>query len=233
MQLKSKSVLLALIAVFAMSAVAASAASAALPEFKPMPAKKKFTGTGGGLVWRFATAADDMTCSNSTATGEITGVSTIGKTVLKFTGCNFEQGEKGPCPIHSTNTTKAGEIVTDALKGELGTVKTTEAPSGVGMLLKAESNHELLILAPLSSPCTMPEIAFEGSIAGEVATIGKKQLTNELAFAPVSPTGKQKISEITVKGGTVKPKLLTYGAAETSMEWSDATTFEEALEVTL
>lgn len=210
-----------------------TSSSGTMPEFKPAPTKTKFTSSSGKSVWRIPDEPITMTCSNSTTSGEITGASTLGKAVIKFTGCDLEQGTNGPCPMHSTNTTKAGEIVTEAVKGELGSVKKTLASSEVGILLKPESTHEFFIMASTTEPCTLPEQAFEGSIAGEVVTVGKKQLTNEFAFAPVSPTGKQKVSEITVKSGTVKPKLLNWGAAEMTIEWADATTFEEALEVTL
>jgi hypothetical protein len=232
MQLKSKSVLLALIAVFAMSAVAASAASAALPEFKPMPTKKKFTSTSGTFLWRVASEPVTISCSKTTTSGEITSSSTFGKMVTKFTGCQMNKGSEGPCPVRSVGG-KAEEIVTSSLKGELGTVSKSQAASEVGMLLEPETGHELWTLASIAAPCSMPEVAFEGNIAGEVSAIGKKQSTSKLAFAPVSPTGKQKIAEITVKRGLVKPKLIDWGADQMTLEGTDETTFEEALEVTL
>jgi hypothetical protein len=232
MRLHSRGVLLTIIAVVAMSVVTAASASAALPEFKPVPTKKKFTSTSGKVVWNVPSEPVSVTCSKSTASGEITGVSTIGKTVIKFTGCNLEQGSKGPCPVHSTNTTNAGELVTNGLKGELGTVKMAEAASGVGMLFESEAKyHELFELASTTAPCTLGGEAFEGNIAAEVSSVAKKQLTNDLVFGS---TSGQKIKEITVKSGTVKPKLdgLYFGSL-TTLENTDETTFEEALEVTL
>ena len=125
-----RTVLVGGLAMLALSGLAAASASAALPEFKPVPVKKKFTSSSGKSLWRASSASDDMECTKSTTTGEITGASTIGKAVIKFTGCDFYQGAKGPCAVHSANTANSGEIVSDALKGELGTVKTTEAPVG-------------------------------------------------------------------------------------------------------
>jgi hypothetical protein len=235
MRFKSRGVLLALVAVFAMSAVAASGASAALPEFKPVPTKKKFTSVSGEFTLTTPDQNNEFVCSKSTTTGEITGAGTVGKTIVKFTGCNYYDNGNGPCPAHSTGA-KAEEIVTDALKGELGSVATTEAPSGAGLLLEPETGHDLLVMAPVESSqnCEATiETAMEGNIAGEIATVGKKQLTNKLVFARLTG-GAAKLKKITVKRGSVKVKNTFIGGS--LEEWvfgmSDETTFEEALEVT-
>jgi hypothetical protein len=237
MRLNSRGVLLALVAVFAMSAIAASAASAALPEFKPVPTKKKFTGSSGEFTLTTPSSGAEFACSKSTTTGEITGASTVGKVVVKFTGCKYtSRGGGGWCPAQSTGA-KAEEIVTEPLKGELGSVATTEAPSGAGLLLEPEgASGYLLVMAEVgkSQECEGTiETGMEGNIAGEIATVGKKQLTNKLVFThPVG--GQAKLKKITVKRGSVKVKNTFIGGS--LEEWvfglTDETTFEEALEVT-
>jgi len=195
------------------------------PEFKPVPAKKKFTSTSGEVVWKASTLT--VACSKSTASGEFTGASTVGKVVIKYTGCELER----ECPLRSTNTTNEGEIVTNALKGELGTVKTTEAASGVGLLLEPATGKVISTTAKPGGNCTeWPETALEGALTGEVATVGKKQATNKLVFGVKS--GTQDIKEITVKSGTKSPKFSGWGFISITDEASDELAFEEALEVT-
>jgi hypothetical protein len=206
-------------------ATAGVAAAATLPEFKPVPTKKKFTSTSGTVTWKMGT--ETITCTKSTTAGEITGVSSLGKTVIKFTGCRFKNSGGTECPLHSVGA-KSEEVVTDALKGELGTVEKSEAASGAGLLLEPETGSAI---SAVTSACNSPtETELEGKLAGEVATVGKKATTDKLVFGVTS--GKQDIKEITVKSGTKKPAFRGWGFAAITMEASDELTFEEALEVT-
>jgi hypothetical protein len=195
-------------------------------QFKPLPTKKKFTSTGG--AFKFAGGDIVVTCSKSSATGEITGASTLGKVVLTFTGCEGEEAGHNNKECRSLGA-GPGEIVTDALKGELGTVATKEAASGVGLLLKAETGSEWFVFR---EPCPLPETSIDGSLAGEVATIGKKQLTDKLVFGVTS--GEQNIEKITSYTGTkYEPELdSSYGGLPMTGDGTDELTFEEALEVT-
>jgi hypothetical protein len=225
MRFISRGAFLTLVAMFAMSAVTASAASAAAPEFKPVPTKKKFTSTSGSVTWAYATEV--IVCSKSTIAGEIVSASTLGKAVMTYTGCKRET-PSGTCSLKSIGA-KEGEIVTGLVKGELGTVSTKEAASGVGLLLKPETGSGFATLAE-SPPCELGETVLEGSMAPEVATVGKKQTTNKLVFGVKS--GKQDIKEITVGSKLIKPKLSAWGVAAITTEATDELTFEEALEVT-
>lgn len=209
--------LLVFVAVLAMSAVTASAASAVTPEFKPVPAKKKLTSTSGKVVLKWG--ANEATCTKSTATGEITGAKTVGKVVVKFTGCEIHGS--GHCLLNSGGA-EPGEIITKSLGGELGTVKTTEAASGVGLLLKPEVERQWATLE--ANSCT-GETAVTGSVAGEVAVVGKKQATNKLAIKPA-------IKEIKLDSGTLADPVLTAWSTTVTMTSTDELTFEEALEVT-
>lgn len=222
MQARYRATLLALVAILALSAVVASAASAALPEFKPVPTKKKFTSTSGTVT--FVTSTVAISCSKSTTAGEIASASTVGNVVMTFTGCKVASGGKA-CSVKTLGA-KEGEIITKPLKGELGTVKTTEAASGVGLLLEEGAAEKIATFA--SNDC-MGEWTMYGSIAGEVIPIGKKQLTSKVVFAVTA--GAQHIKEITVKAGTIKPELEGWHGIWT-VEGSNELTFEEAVEVT-
>lgn len=227
MRLHSRGVLLTIIAVVAMSVVTAASASAALPEFKPVPTKKKFTSTSGTVTWTLGGGTEKMTCTKNTSTGELTGAKTVGKVVVTFTGCKTTG--TGGCDVKSVGAKTAGEIITKSLSGELGTVKTTEAASGVGLLLKPETGT---IWTEIPSNSCIGESILSGSLAAEVATIGKKQATNKLVFGMSG--GKQAIRELTMDSGKLsEPEL--YGSGfwgPLAIQKTDEVTFEEALEVT-
>jgi hypothetical protein len=225
MRFKANSVLLALVAVFAMSAVTAAAASAVKPEFKPVPAKKKFTSTSGGVRWAMGT--ESITCSSSTIAGEIASATLLGKVVVKFTGCKDPGASKSGCAISSLGA-KEGEVVTKALKGELGTVKTSEAASGVGLLLEPETKSTGI--ATIEKTECRGETRLIGSLAAEIPTIGKKQSTNGLVFGVTG--GKSNIDHITLDSGKEMAPSLEGWGTQLTVEMSDALTFEEALEVT-
>jgi hypothetical protein len=227
MRLHSRGVLLTIVAVVAMSVVTAASASAALPEFKPVPAKKKFTSTSGTVTWTFNGGTETMTCTKSSAAGELTGAKTLGKLVVKFTGCTSTGTGKSGCATRSKNATNEGEIVTNALGGELGTVSTKEATSGVGLLLKPETGSTWT--ETVANEC-LHEGKLTGSLAAEVATIGKKQVTNKLVIG-TSGFG-QKIREITLDSGKLAEPELAMWAARITVAGTEEVTFEEALEVT-
>ena len=226
MRLPYRGVLLTVISVLAMSVVTAASASAALPEFKPA-VKDLLESSGGSVTWTYATS--EITCKNSSSvgTGEVTGARALDKLVVKLTECESigALGKGSDCAVKSAGA-KEGEIVTNALKGELGTVKTTEAPSGVGLLLEPETGKVWTQL--VENACTLGT-KVEGTLAAEVATTGKLQTTNTLVFG--TTTGKQSIKEIKLDSGeVVSPKLSIYGIGLT-LGSSFGLTFEKAMEV--
>lgn len=224
MRVISTSAFLATLTVFAMSAVTVASASAATPEFKPIPTKRQFTSTGGTVTWRWGTQNFD--CSKSTTTGGIASATALSGVVIKFTGCK-ETNSKGSCALKSVGASNSEEVLTHSLKGDLGTVKTSEAASGVGLLLEPEATHTISLLA--ETTCS-PETSLTGSMAGEVSTVGKKQLTNGLMFAVTK--GAQNIKTITLASGKKETPELEAWGSELVMEDTADLTFEEALEIT-
>jgi hypothetical protein len=219
MRFKSRGVLLALVAVFAMSAVTAAAASATTPEFKPVPTKHKFKGTSG--VWQGSWGGLLYECKKGTVTGELTGARNLGSAVIAFTDCS-DAGNGEVCPVNTVGA-KSGEIVSKAVTGELGTIATKEAPSGVGVLLKPEVKTSWWTM--VKNSCVNQESVWAGTLAAEVAVIGKKQTTNELVITPGS-------KKITLDSGVKETsELETYGQ---TAEWKNTfeVTFEEPVEVT-
>jgi len=213
-----------LMAVFAMSAVAASVASAAAPEFKPST-KQAFTGASETFSM-YNDVGEGFTCSKVTSTGEITGATTVGSLVLTFTGCEGMKGGGTTCKVKSVGA-NAGEIITKPLKGELGEVATSEATSGVGLLIEPASGEALTTIA--KGEC-YNEGSIEGRIAAEVTPIKTLAKTGKLVF--VGSSGSQKIKAITVKGVKEKPSLSFHSSI---YSWGMTDTLEfmgNALEVT-
>jgi hypothetical protein len=223
MRFKSSGVLLALVAVFAISAVAASAASAALPEFKPVPSKKKFTSTGGVSTW--AGGGETINCSKSSTSGEITSATTLGDVIVKYTGCTIKTPNGFECPIKSRAGGKE-EILMEPLKGELGTIVPKPASgSDVGLLLQTVSGKGWAVL---ESECAT-DATLSGSLAGSVE-VGGYGKTNTLRYT--APGGVQEIKEMKMDSGTVvKPKLTAFSATW-AISATDPLKFEESLEVT-
>jgi hypothetical protein len=226
MQRKARGVFLAFVAVFAMSAVTAAAASATTPEFKPVPTKKKFTSNGGALKMTWDNGVWLLECAKSSSTGEVTGSTTIGKVVVTLTGCKGSINSGSSYSSVSSKGAKAGEIVTVPLAGELGTVASTEAASGVGLMLKPETGKALFRFAEGA----FGEEVVSGSVASEVAQVGKDQTTNELAFKLVE--GHDAIGKIKLDSGLTETPALAMGSSRGTILWTDGLSFEEALEVT-
>jgi hypothetical protein len=190
------------------------------PEFKPAVGQS-VTGTFG--VVHLALGADTVTCQKGSSTGSVTGASTVSKLVMTLTGCEGKESGGKECEVRSLGATNSGEIVTRSLKGSLGVVAIHEAASGVGLLLEGEESTNWWGWDP---PC-IPSISVYGELAGEVATIGKASIANELTV--------NDIREMTLDSGEkVRPIELgsePYGLPFT-FEGGDNLTFGQATEVT-
>jgi hypothetical protein len=206
-------------AVLALAILAAGATAATLPEFKPVPTKKKFTATGKSVEWK--SGVTDMFCEAAT-TGEITGARTVGKVKITWTDCTTDGSRGAGCKVNSVGA-KEGEIVFSTLDGELGT--TTEAgATGVVILLKPESGKNLTTL--VSNECT-GEAKVSGDPVVEVATIGKKQTTNTFSFVA------KYVENIKLDSGEIGEggDLTGWLSSSLLLEGKNEVKFEEALEV--
>ena len=221
----------ALVVVLALGAVAASAASA-LTEFKPVPTKNKFTGTGGPLVLKWDPSEPTaITCTKSKAMGEITSDFTLGKLAITYTGCTSSvesiEGTRSGCPIRSPGA-GSGEIIVKPMRGELGTIAKTEAPSGVGIFLTTENGKPWLEYE--ENECLRYSAKIIGSEVAEISVIGKSQLTNKFVFN-TGASGKG-IHTIKLNGGKEEHPELALFSMLVSVEGVNELSFEEALEVT-
>jgi hypothetical protein len=209
-----------LIAVFALSAVAASTAFAAEPEFKVLPSVKTFKTTSGAGTLKAGSIAT-TTCAADSSGGEITGMTTVGKVKVTFTGCKIS-GNSKVCTAKSVGA-KEGEIVTNTLKGSLG---TTTTGTDVGLLLEPETTKKFVTLAATS--CAI-ETSVEGGIIGEISPVNISSKTGKLSYT--TSGGAQGIKKIIVAGNEVETNLAAFGLVEVTEETSDLQEFGGLTEV--
>lgn len=214
---------LAFAAVLAVSAVVATAASAALPEFKPST-KQSFTTTSGTST--LAGGGNEVVCTADSSTGEITGATSVGSVIVKFTGCKSSGSGGSGCAQKSVGASGTEEIVTTTLNGLLGTVKSAEAASETGLYLAPASGKKFTTLA--GTTCT-PESAVTGTIAGEVTPKKVSQTTGKLIFT--ASNKKEKIKAIGIPTGEVSPELVAFSETATEST-SEEVKFTKAVEVT-
>ena len=192
------------------------------PEFKPAIGQS-ITGSTGTV--KFSLYGGTITCSKGATIGGATGASTASKIVITLTGCKGKTSGGTECE-ERTSGAKSEEMVSQPLKGQLGIVTTNEASSGVGLYVEAEAEPSNATWFQDAEVC-IPDPKIYGTAAAEVVTIGKKQLTNELVFAP------GKIKKLTLASGkTAEPELLGWNFSLATIEATDNLTFGEATEVT-
>ena len=197
MKLSRLTGLIALVAL-AVNLVGAAGASAAAPEFHP-GTLSLFTGESGtGALETSSTSA--VTCTSDLVHGFITGPKTVGSVIVTFHGCESKEGSG--CVVHSTGLPApvgGGLIVTHILKGELGSVKTTQAASGVGLLLEPETGTAFVSLEGSCLLVSPSPVA--GSVAGEATPLNTTSKDGKVIF--IGSKGSQNIKEVNVLG-TVK-----------------------------
>jgi hypothetical protein len=204
----------------AIGAMVASTASAADPEFVLLPTSKTYKSISGTSVMRSSTAT--VICASSQSTGEITSMDAVGDVVVHLLGCK-EETSGGTCKISSKGLPNEDELIlTDRLRGLLGLVHTTEeATSLVGILFEPETGEAFTTFNEDESPCThTPETSIKGNIASEATPIGRPVSTGSINLFPsaASPNKKNRIQEILILSGLVKPKLVTFGGIEATEE---------------
>jgi hypothetical protein len=211
-------------AVLALNLMAAAAASASAPEFSPGTANP-FTGESGTGALE-TSATEPVKCLSDSNGGEVTGAKTVGGVVVTFHNCSSKEGSG--CSVKSPGAATA-TVVTNTLDGELGSVKSTEAASGVGLLLLPTTGTTFVTLEGtclIASPAPVV-----GTIAGEATPIGgTASKDGKLIFA--GSKGAQKIKEINVLGTLLKPKLKALGLLESSETTVELVLYTNAVIVT-
>ncbi len=105
-------------------------------QYQGIGAGKPFTGKSEGGANLEIDGVGGVHCTASSDEGKFTSPNTAGKILVTFTGCTFKGSQ-------CNNTGKAGEIETNALKGEVGYLKGKGGPSpAVGVRLSPESAED-------------------------------------------------------------------------------------------
>jgi hypothetical protein len=186
--------------------------------------KDRFT-TKTSLALLETASTSPVDCASSVSTGEVTGAKSVGSLVVIFSGCHSNEG--AGCSVKGGGG-GTGNIITNTLDGELGTVSAKEAASEVGLLLLPTSGKTFVTLEGsclISSPS-----AVEGSVAGEVTPLYEESKTGKLIFTGTK--GKQDIKDINILGKVVEPALKALGLLASSEDTSGEVTYESAIEVT-
>jgi len=216
------------VAVFAVGALLASTASA-IPKFTILPTNRAFTATSGLSVLRTPAEKITIDCAKSTTTGTITEVDEV-SVIIHYLECRGFKGAEGPCTVKNAESGTAGLLITKLLRGLLGLIDNiTGKPAGI--LFEPNTSKVFLTFAPLEAPCTAVETAVEGSVAALLSPTGKSQKTGLITALPVSATGKQEITEILTLAGLIKPRLISFGAAESTQEQTAEVEYAENVEV--
>jgi hypothetical protein len=227
---KIKVVSLAMLAVLAVGAVSVSSASA-FTSIEWIKAGTK-NGTKGALktgvtpTLTVPSLSSKVKCAGESSTGTLGGNKTMTAkiTAVKFTGCKGENSKKETCAVKSPGA-GAEEVVTKELSGELG--ESAQATSKVALNLTPTTGSEFVTLEGSCLPVSPSKVT--GSIAGEATPLNTSQTTGETVFALNG--AKQKITEVTLLGGTIdKPKLTAFIVEATQLT-TEVITFEEATEL--
>ncbi len=153
-----------------------------------------------------ATSGQRITCTGETGKGEYSGPKTVAGVILKLTGCH--RGELGSC---ASAGSVEGEVLTSALTGTLGIVKTsTEGP------LK---NKLGLSLRPA------PETPFAEFTCAGVAVVVRGAVIDEVKANSMLLTATLKYSE---SKGIQKPSHFEGGTTEVLEESLNGEPFHQA-----
>lgn len=151
---------------------------------------KEFKGKGVGANLEVVTLGG-VACSSSSDVGKFTGPKAAGGVVVTFKGCELS-GHK------CENTGKAGEVKTNALKGEIGYIE--KATHKVGVDLSAETG-----LYEAQFHCGELTMRVSGSVIGQV-TSPINTFTKVATLVFTQSLGKQHVQNLE---GQPKDTLVT------------------------
>lgn len=194
-------------------------------EWDKEPSKvKTFKGKGGSADLAVQGSVT-VTCSKSADSGKFTGPKTAGDVVAIFSGCEV-------AGIKCENTSKAGEIKTNPLDGEVGYIN--KAKTEVGADLKPETGPYFAEFECKESPFPL-RLRTGGSVIGEVTPVNT--LTKEATFHFREAGGHQLPEEFesglpdTLITGTCKGVGCTPNGEDPSAEETTVTNKGEELEL--
>lgn len=175
---------------------------------------KQFKGKGKGANLEVKEIGG-ITCTSSADTGEFNGPKTAAKILVTFKGCELNHHQ-------CQNTATAGEVKTNALKGEIGYIEGGKAKHEVGVALTSESS-------PYEAEfhCGELELRVHGTVIGLVIST-QNAFTKEASLLFQQSNGEQAIKHL--EGGPLD--ILLTEARKTGGEWGTPSESGESTETT-
>jgi hypothetical protein len=188
----------------------------------PIVVPQPMTIKGGTTKLYDSSSKIQITCTSMEGKGEITGEQTLAKVTLTYKKCSGTQNGSA-CTIKSVGA-GSEEILTDELKGELGSVKASEAESEAGILYTPATGSELIRFEGTCGPSCPGMVT--GGMIGEIPTSAllTESSTSELKFLETSEN--QIIQELE---GT-KDTLTAFGT-KAAIEGTQEFKFEESVAI--
>ncbi len=147
------------------------------------------------LLLETTKSKEKIYCTGQSGTGEYSGAKTVAGVILTLTGCY-----KGTSTNHCQNTKAEGEILTNALGGQLGVVKKEAEASKdkLGLQLKAASGEAIAAFKCASTP-----VKLRGSVIVEVKA---NSMLSTVTVTFAQSKGVQKWTDFV--GGTANEDIL-------------------------
>jgi hypothetical protein len=186
-----------------------------------------FLGTTGTFKWGIGTGLDELVCSNSSeTTGIVTSTTSVGGFVIELTGCRSTDNDGSTWCTAKGKGLGEGDIATTTLKGTLGTVKLSEAQSGVGLLVEPVTTKTIVSIE--GNGC-LEAGEITGQVAAEMSPVKVSQKTGKLVFGATAES--QSIKKIAVGGEIVKPALHGFLGEDITEEDVESLSYAASIEI--
>jgi hypothetical protein len=171
-------------------------------------------------------ANQNVVCNSDLGNGNITGLQTFLALVI-FHGC-IGHGKTSSCPANSPG--QPAGLIHIHIVGELGTIKAGNGAGNIGALIEPALSPTAVFVTIIGECLEPKETAVEGNAAGELSPVNT--LTTTATLTVFANGNKSGITEIAVLHKVIKPKLTSFGNAESSESTSGTITFDGPIEVT-
>lgn len=177
--------------------------------------------TGTKPVLFTKSAKIKITCNAESASGELTGATTVGKVVVKYTGCTAENtSTKKSCGEAKTKGgSTAGEIATNKLKGEVG----ESTGSVVAQILEPEETGGQFVEIEFEKLCGVVKSGkVTGQVVAKVEPVDEESTKGKLIF---ETSGEEQV--LKTFNGSGSKELLAFGALPSALQAEEEVTFAE------
>jgi len=222
-------IVLTIAAVAVVTAIAAVAASAAAPKFESAAGFPALFKLDSGLsTFENNASTERLQCLSDLGHGLLLTPTLGSNVIITLHGCLAINSSGTRCDLLNVGGTPLLIALNPAVI-HLGTVKSTEAPSEVGLLFAPETGNKIVTL---EASCLSPkETAVTGDIAGEITPVEEGLvLVGNVIFN--GGKANQSIKKIFFAGKEEKPELTAFGGVTQSDATNELMLFSTDIEVT-